>query len=98
MTEHILQSDSNHWNLLSPALANDKSLGTSVEAQAWLSTSWDTKRTDNNDTMADHQQVWRRRSRTFRERKNILDIYDDAELIRRYRLDRGGIAFIAYLM
>ena len=53
----------------------------------------DTDGTVNNNTMANHQQVRRRRPRNFRERKNILGLYDDAEL-KRYRLDSEGIAFI----
>ena len=47
--------------------------------------------------MANHQEV-RRRPRTFRERNNILGLYDDAELIKRYRLDSEGIAFVFNLV
>ena len=54
----------------------------------------DTDGTVNNKTMANHQEVRRRRPRTFRERNNILGLYDDAELIKRYRLDSEGIAFV----
>ena len=45
--------------------------------------------------MANYQQVRRRRPRTFCERKNILGIYDDAEL---KRLDSEGIAFVTKLV
>ena len=48
--------------------------------------------------MADHQQVKRRRPRTFHEHKNILGIYDDAELTKRYRLDSECIAFVTNLV
>ena len=32
--------------------------------------------------------------RHFRPRKNPLEVYTDAELVRRYRLDRAGIKFV----
>ena len=32
-----------------------------------------------------------RRERVFRDRRNPLDIFDDAELVKRYRLSREGI-------
>lgn len=35
-----------------------------------------------------------RRPRIFRERKDILNMYNDAELIKRYRLDREGILLV----
>ncbi len=38
--------------------------------------------------------VQRRRLRTFQERKNVLELYDDRELIKRYRLDHQGILFV----
>ena len=54
----------------------------------------DTDGTDNNNTMAYHQQVRRRHPRTFRECKKILGIYDDAELIKRYQLDSEGLLLL----
>ena len=75
--------------------------GLAVNAQAVfpLESFSDTDGTDNNNTtMADHQQVRRCRSRTFSERKNILVIYNDAEIIKRYRLDSEGIGFVSNLM
>ncbi len=37
--------------------------------------------------------VQRRRLRTFQERKNVLELYDDRELIKRYRLDHQRYSF-----
>ncbi|MPC14194.1 hypothetical protein E2C01_006953 [Portunus trituberculatus] len=48
--------------------------------------------------MAEHQQVRRRRQRIFCERKNVLDIYNDAEVIKKYRLDRAGIVSVTSLV
>ncbi len=42
--------------------------------------------------------VQRRRLRTFQERKNVLELYDDRELIKRYRLDHQGILFVIDLV
>ncbi len=42
--------------------------------------------------------VQRRRLRTFQERKNVLELYDDRELIKRYRLDHQGILFVTDLV
>ncbi len=39
-----------------------------------------------------------RRLRTFQERKNVLELYDDRELIKRYRLDHQGILFVTDLV
>ncbi|KAK3871987.1 hypothetical protein Pcinc_014581 [Petrolisthes cinctipes] len=44
--------------------------------------------------MEGQQQVRARRRRLYRERKDILNLYDDSELVKRYRLDRGGIILI----
>ena len=35
-----------------------------------------------------------RRRRVYRERKDILNIHSDAELVKRYRLDRFGILLV----
>ncbi|MPC44574.1 hypothetical protein E2C01_038251 [Portunus trituberculatus] len=48
--------------------------------------------------MTDHQQTRRRHPRIFRERKNVLDIYDDTEHVMRYRLAREGIVFMTDLV
>ena len=40
----------------------------------------------------------RRQPRCFRERKDVLHELTDAELIRRYRLDREGIIFVTDLV
>ncbi len=34
----------------------------------------------------------------LRGRRNVLQIMDDSELIRRYRLDRAGIVFVRDLI
>lgn len=39
-----------------------------------------------------------RRPRVCREWKNILNIYDDAELVKRYKLDRAGILLVTDLV
>lgn len=39
-----------------------------------------------------------RRARIFQERKNVFELFDDAELIKRYRLDRAGIIFVSDLV
>ena len=36
--------------------------------------------------------------RTFRPRKNALEMYTDADLLKRYRLDRAGIEFVTDLV
>ena len=49
--------------------------------------------------MAEQQQQRRQRQRrTFRDRRDILDEYDDAGLIKRFRLDRAGIVFLTDLV
>ena len=42
----------------------------------------------------DEQQIRIRKPKTYRSRKNILNLYDDAELIERYRLDLEGIMLV----
>ncbi len=42
--------------------------------------------------------VQRRRLCTFQERKNVLELYDDRELIKRYRFDHQGILFVTDLV
>lgn len=44
--------------------------------------------------MAAQQQVRVRRARVYRERKDILNMYGDSELLKRYRLDRGDINIV----
>lgn len=39
-----------------------------------------------------------RRQRIFRDRQNPLDVYDDLEIIQRYRLDRQSIISIIDLI
>uniref|UniRef100_A0A671USV5 Nuclease HARBI1 n=1 Tax=Sparus aurata TaxID=8175 RepID=A0A671USV5_SPAAU len=39
-----------------------------------------------------------RRARTFRERKDVLALFDDEQLIKWYRLDRAGIIFVTDLI
>ena len=39
-----------------------------------------------------------RRPRVFRERRDILNDFSGAELIKRYRLDREGIMFVTDLV
>ncbi|XP_062849563.1 putative nuclease HARBI1 [Trichomycterus rosablanca] len=39
-----------------------------------------------------------RRVRTFQERKNVFEMFDDFQLIKRYRLDRAGIIFVTDLV
>lgn len=38
------------------------------------------------------------RARSFQERKNVLEIFDDSQLVRRYRMDRAGIIFVTDLV
>ena len=45
-------------------------------------------------TKMDEQQVGIRRQKAYRTRKDILNLYDDAELTKRYRLDREGIMLV----
>ena len=44
--------------------------------------------------MAEQQQPVIHQRRHFAARKDPLEMYDDRELIRRYRLDRDGILFV----
>ena len=44
--------------------------------------------------MAAQQPVRVRRARVYRERKDILNVYGDSELVKRFRLDRGGIMLV----
>ncbi|KAK3883303.1 hypothetical protein Pcinc_002515 [Petrolisthes cinctipes] len=44
--------------------------------------------------MAEGIQGRIRRRRVFSERKDILNMYNDAELVKRYRLDRAGILLV----
>lgn len=47
--------------------------------------------------MTEQQEHRLRRGRTFRPRRNVLEELDDAEVIKRYRLDRAGIMFVVEL-
>ena len=44
--------------------------------------------------MAEQIQGRIRRRRVYSERKDILNIYNDAELVKRYKLDRAGILLV----
>lgn len=44
--------------------------------------------------MDGQQRVRLRRVRHYFERKDVLNIYNDAELVKRYRLDRAGILLV----
>lgn len=48
--------------------------------------------------MALHQGARRRQPRSFSERKDVLNNLSDAELIKRYRLDREGIVLVTDLV
>ncbi|XP_063889741.1 putative nuclease HARBI1 [Scylla paramamosain] len=48
--------------------------------------------------MADQGQQHPRRQRTFRPRRDIFEGYNDAELIKRFRLDHAGIVTMADLV
>lgn len=48
--------------------------------------------------MAEGDQVRLRRPRNFSARKDVLNELSDAELIKRYRLDRAGILFVTDLV
>ena len=48
--------------------------------------------------MADLPHIRIRHLRVFRPRKSIFEMYDDAQLIKRYRFDRAGIVFIINLV
>ncbi|KAK3873579.1 hypothetical protein Pcinc_021422 [Petrolisthes cinctipes] len=48
--------------------------------------------------MAAQEQLRLRRPRTFCDRKDVLNELNDAELIKRYRLDREGILFVTNLV
>lgn len=48
--------------------------------------------------MAEQQQRRLRRGRTFWPRRNVLEELNDAELIKRYRLDREGIMFVVDML
>lgn len=48
--------------------------------------------------MAEAARVPPRHLRTFRPRRNVLDELPDAELLKRYRLDRAGILFVTDLV
>ncbi len=43
---------------------------------------------------APQQRERRRRTRIHRPRKHILNVYEDAELVMRHRLDREGILLV----
>ena len=38
------------------------------------------------------------RVKTYQPRNNVVNMYSDAELIKRYRLDRAGIIYITELV
>lgn len=48
--------------------------------------------------MAEDHHVRIRQVKTFRPRKDTLGIYNDEELIKRYRLDRAGILYVTDLV
>lgn len=48
--------------------------------------------------MAQQQQLRQRQPRTFRERRDFLREYSDAQLIERFRLDRAGILYVTDLV
>ncbi len=39
-----------------------------------------------------------RRAQIFQERKKVLEMFDNEQLIKRYRLDRAGIIFVSDLV
>ena len=48
--------------------------------------------------MAEAQHIRLRKQKVFRSRKNILDAYSDAELIKRFRLDHEGIMLLTEMV
>ena len=48
--------------------------------------------------MADRQNIRARHFRGFRPRKNVLEMYDDAQLVKIYRFDSAGIIYITDLV
>ncbi|XP_050686985.1 putative nuclease HARBI1 [Eriocheir sinensis] len=48
--------------------------------------------------MAECQQARQRLVKTFQERRDVLNTLSDAELLKRYRLDRAGVLFVTDLV
>ena len=48
--------------------------------------------------MAEQQQRLRRRPRTFRPRMDPFHVYDDAQFVVRYRLDKAGARYVTDLV
>ena len=48
--------------------------------------------------MAECQQVRHRQLKIYQPRKDVLNMLSDAELVRRYRLDRAGVLYVTDLV
>ena len=46
----------------------------------------------------EHYRGGQHRPRIYRDRRDVLNEYDDTELVKRYRLDRAGIIFVTNLV